>query len=188
MKQTLSFSLIILFIANLLFSSCEDESLHYIFIGDSLIDNYDTEKYFPSLYIKNEGVSGSTVQDCQNMHLDCRGYVAVLLVGTNDLHEDFNDNFIHIFIEEYTNLIERLHADKVIAISLLPRKNFNNEKIELLNQSLCNSLSSRNDVIFLNVFDDFYKNNTLDPEYTTDGLHLNYMGYILLTERLNKVL
>jgi len=188
MKRT-SYLSSIVFIIFFVFLSCTEEtSCPYIFIGDSLIDNYDTEKYFPSLYTKNMGVSGYTIQDCQNLRLDCRGYVVVLLVGTNNLRNNFDDNFITTFIEEYTCLVDNLHADRMVVISLLPRKGYDNVKIKFLNQFLCSSLSFKNNVIFLDVFDDFMKDNSLNPEYTTDGLHLNYMGYTLLTQHLNKVL
>ena len=179
---------LILFSANIFCSCFKDESKQYIFIGDSLLSNYDTEKYFPSLYVKNKGVPGYKIQDCLNLHLDCRGYIAVLLVGTNNLRSNFDNNFINTFVEDYTELVDGLHADKVIVISLLPRKGYNNAKINFLNDFLRDSLSVKNNVIFLDIFDDFLKDDTLNPEYTTDGLHLNYMGYILLTNRLNKVL
>jgi len=188
MKRTLYLSSIVFIIFCMLSSCANETSDHYIFIGDSLIDNYDTEKYFPSLYAKNMGVSGYTIQDCRNLNLDCRGSVVVLLVGTNNLHSDFDDNFINTFIEEYSDLVDNLNANRVIAISLLPRRDYDNVKIKSLNQSLCDALSFKNNVVFLNVFDDFLNDNTLNPEYTTDGLHLNFMGYTLLTQHLNKVL
>jgi lysophospholipase L1-like esterase len=180
--------LILLLMCNI-FLSCFDEiSQKYIFIGDSLVDNYDTDKFFPSLYVENKGVSGYTIQDCQNLNLNCKGHVAVLLIGTNNLWGNLDADFMNAFIEEYIELVDALQADKVIVISLLPRNDRDNTQINLLNHSLRDTFSNQTDILFLDVFADFLKERTMNPEYTTDGLHLNDWGYMLLSERLNQVL
>jgi lysophospholipase L1-like esterase len=85
-------------------------------------------------------------------------------------------------------LVKSLNAQKVIAISILPRNNFDFSKLQWLNQSLSEALLNEENVTFLDVFDVFKKDNKLNPEYTTDGLHLSYWGYLLLTEHLSKLL
>jgi lysophospholipase L1-like esterase len=176
-----------------LFNSCsKNESYQYIFIGDSLMSNYDTGKFFPNLRIKNKGVSGYKIEDCRKLNLNCESYdAAVLLVGTNNLSsksDSFNEDFVHSFVDKYIDLVNSLNAKKVIVISILPRNNFDFSNIQWLNQSLADTLSNENNVIFLDVFDVFKKDNKLNPEYTMDGLHLSYLGYLLLTEHLSKVL
>ena len=182
--------LILLFIP-ILCSCSTNESEQYIFIGDSLVKGYDTELFFPSLWIQNQGVSGYRIEDCRNLCLNCEGCTAVLLVGTNNLPQDqdvFNEDFIHSFVDEYIDLVNSLQAKRVIAISILPRNHFDLSKIKQLNQSLSDALSGEDNAIFLDVFDDFERNGELNPEYTNDGLHLTYLGYLLLSKQLSKVL
>ncbi|GHT52258.1 hypothetical protein AGMMS49982_12000 [Bacteroidia bacterium] len=154
-----------------------------------MVEGYDTEKHFPTLYIDNKGVGGYTIQNCKNLNLNCSGSVAVMLVGTNNLHGNITDeNFINAFIAQYIELVDSLHADRLIAISILPRNNRDNTQIRLLNNALRNALSDKENVTFLDVFDAFSHNAGINPEYTTDGVHLSHWGYVLLTERLNQVL
>lgn len=175
--------------------SCEkekDESI--IFIGDSLVADWNVRTFFPSRDISNKGVKGAKINDVLSWNIDSDGKVCVILIGTNNLpHEPFLEEFKKSFIQSYENVIEALKAKRVIVISILPRDlksdpTSQNEEIKKLNMDLKNSLSQFQNVYFLDVFDYFMTGNKVNVAYFNDGLHLNYYGYELLSSLLKDIL
>jgi len=175
--------------------SC-DEDKEVIFIGDSLVHQWDVQYFFPGRKVKNYGVNGARVEDILGWKINSSERVCVLLIGTNNLsfsgQEDyFSDDFKTSFIESYINTVISLKATKVIFISLLPRyhsinpEGFNNA-IKDLNSGLKDSLMSYDSVFFLNAFDSFNEDGKIKESYYIDGLHLNYYGYELLSSLLTK--
>lgn len=159
-----------------------------IFIGDSLIKNWDLERYFPYLNTENHGVDGYTIEQCQEHTIQYEHASSiVLLVGTNDLnHETLK---IEPIIEEYIELINKYNnVKKIYCISILPKNNFPNNIIEDFNERLEKELVSIENTVFINVYNDFLWNGVINPEYTIDGLHLSTKGYELLTYKLSKCL
>lgn len=88
-SRLFTINLLILVFINLLLS-CVNDKERVVFIGDSLIQNWDEEKYFPFVETINEGVDGYTISDCSNANLSHEGSTMVVLVGTNDLN-NFED-------------------------------------------------------------------------------------------------
>lgn len=176
------FSFLIFF--SIITSCSKEEQQLTIFSGDSLIKNWDVEKYFPYLRTENRGVDGCTIEQCFKQTGEGNNNSVVLLIGTNNLSQKTN-NF-NILIEEYLRLVNNFNAKYTYCISILPRNNFTNEVIEHFNKRLANELKSKENVIFIDVYNDFYWNGQINPEYTIDGLHLSDKGYELLTYKLSK--
>lgn len=191
---------LLLIIFSVMNYSCDDQDDALFFIGDSLVANWDLPRFFPNKNIKKQGVNGARIEDLRqwDVYLPSKGKTVVCLIGTNNLpsikdNEIFSDEFKTSFIDSYIDCIEDFEADKVIAISLLPRTNhYNssliNQEINRLNNELKNKLSAYDHVYFLDVFDSFIRDGKINEAYYTDGLHLNYYGYELISNLLRSSL
>lgn len=156
-----------------------------IFIGDSLTEGFNLQKYFPFLDIINNGVYGDNTsgvlkrlqQDAINDNPD----LVFVLIGTNDfaLKRSINEIVTNLgFI--VSQLKEHLPGTSIYLSSLLPTlkiDNRPNKTIKLLNAKI----KIISDVSKINFCDLHYyfvtKKGNLYKKYTTDGLHLNEMGY-----------
>lgn len=155
-----------------------------IFAGDSLIRNWDVERYFPYLKTENRGVDGCTLEQCFSQVKSDENTSVVLLIGTNNLTHEIKD--VEPLVEEYIQLVESFQVQRIFCISILPKNDFPNEVINQMNKRLEEELQSHKNVIFVNVYNDFYWNGEINPEYTLDGVHLSAKGYELLTYHLSK--
>lgn len=179
----------------LLIPSCKsDDDKPIIFIGDSLVNGWDIGRFFPQRITINKGVSGAKINNVLGWNLDTNGKDCVLLIGTNNLPqikegEVLSDEFKKTFLDSYENLVTKLNCKKLIVISVLPRSSEPlNKEIKKLNQELKKTLEPHPEVVFLDVFDSFINNGKLNHGYFSDGLHLNYSGYVLLSSSLSNLL
>lgn len=154
------------------------------FLGDSLTDGYDLNKYYPNYVVSNRGIGGDTTFGLENRlqvsAYDLKPKVIVMLIGGNNLKTMF-DNYENILI----GLKENLPNTKVILISLTAmgdrwaHKNeiacLNNVKIELL----ANKYGYEYVDVFSHLFD--ITTNEIFKEYTSDGVHFNDKGYEVVT-------
>lgn len=173
--------------------SCSDngDNKKIIFIGDSLVWNWDTDYYFPQKLTYNRGIGGATIEDVSKLNFNADNSTFVLLVGTNNLPRDreFSSEFKCNFINSYMILINKINAEKIIIISLLPREpNYMTDAIRILNMDLKESFKDMSNIVFLDVFDSFLYKNSINQEYYSDGLHLSYYGYRELSDQLNVLL
>ena len=175
-----------LFTLILLCTTCSNEQENRItFIGDSLIANWDTKKYFGTFYTENLGHDGFTIEDCINLHINIKNETIIILVGTNNL--DKGNNIEEIY-EKYIQLIESIKYNRIICISILPRSDNYNYMISELNTRLKEYVNKTGYSYFLDVTNLFLYDEKLNPEYTIDGIHLNYKGYDILTKTLSSIL
>lgn len=165
-----------------------DYSEKVIFVGDSLVRNWDTEKYIPFLNTENRGVDGYRMEDCNNIRVNDKEAIVVLLIGTNDLIASNDTKYAEEFAEKYIELVNGFTCKRIVYISILPKDGFNYKIIHEINKCIESKLKSQRNCIFLNVAEDFLYNGGMNPEYTVDGVHLNSKGYDLLSSKLCEVL
>ena len=175
-----------------------------VFTGDSLVEFYDLDKFFPSSNFINRGISGDTTKGLRSrVYENVVSLVPeciVIEIGTNDLNEDSVERVFARYKDILMFLKTALPMVRIIVQSLYPVnhdvnlvskmlvKNRNNDNINRLNMLLkeaCNEL----DIEFVDI-NPYLKdeNGSLKKEFTTDGLHLNDQGYNIVTEKLNEVL
>lgn len=159
-----------------------------VFVGDSLVRNWDTERCFPYLDSENLGVDGYRMRDCRNININNSEATVVLLIGTNDLALSNKTGYENEFADEYMELVNRFICKRIICISILPKDGFGYEVISNINRNIEGRLKAKENCVFLDVAGDFLYNGGINPEYTVDGLHLNTKGYDLLSSKLSKVL
>ena len=181
---------------------------NYLFLGDSITDYYDLDKYFPGYPVVNIGVSGdktkSILDDMYNRVYRYNPSKIILLIGINNfLHENATSSDVFSAIEEITDKIEeRLPNAKIYIESIYPvnddwRRNHNNnvppskkvkKEIDETNENL-EKLSKEKNYIYIDLNSKLSdEKGYFDKEYTDDGLHPNENGYEKITEELKKVL
>lgn len=178
---------------------------NYVFLGDSITDWYDLDKYFEGLPVVNSGVSGySTNNILNNMNKMVYQYnpsKVFILIGINDLELKVDDDVVVNNIRKIIQGIKknRRYA-KIYVESIYPINNSDDDKIE---GSIINGNRKNSDIIDINnklvklaeeegvTYIDLHKelvddNGLLKIEYTVDGLHLSSEGYEKVTEVLRK--
>ena len=86
----------------------------------------------------------------------------------------------------------QLGADKTYLFSIFPRSFKNdpdsiNYKIASINSLIKKRIDSTS-VHYIDVFDELSKGDSIDMQYSYDGLHLSTYGYELISSRLRDLL
>lgn len=169
-----------------------DYEVDVAFLGDSLTDGYDLQKYYPQYLTVNRGIGGDTTFDLEN-RLDVSVYqlkpkVAVMLIGANNMDTMF-DNYENILM----GLQENLPGTRIVLLSLTAmggehwgRKNqlaaYNNVTIRLL--------AEKYGFTFIDLYTPLYDASIREvyAGYTSDGGHLTAEGYAVVTAQITPVL
>ena len=173
---------------------------NFLFLGDSITDFYSLEEYYDNLPVVNSGISGNKTTDILN-NMKERVYQynptkIFLLIGTNDLDSTDEDIVEVTFdnIKKIVNEIRENRSDATIYVeSVYPVNstiennsvsNRTNKKIRNLNKKLSSYCDGEN-CNYINLYDDLIDDEgNLKEEYTEDGLHLNSLGYVVITREL----
>lgn len=161
-----------------------------IFLGDSLTDEGEWSELL-EIPIKNRGISGDTTDRILNrlaQIIESKPHKIFLTIGINDL---LNGSLEAQLLLKYQSILAELQKTpntKVFIISILPVNNTltrylqNNHKIAKINLQL-KKITTDFNYEFIDVFTHLIdKNNQLDTQYTSDGLHLNGQGYLVWKE------
>ena len=174
-----------------------------VFIGDSIIEIYNTELFDGALSTKvyNRGISGDTsdklLERLQDNALNIAPQNLVVLVGTNDLSRKISADVICDNISKVIDKSKDAGVEKIAICSLLPvNKSINsnmvgsrkNNDIKTINAKL-KDICEQKQVSFVDLYpllED--KDGNFDKQYTYDGLHPNANGYVIITQELKKAL
>jgi lysophospholipase L1-like esterase len=167
-----------------------------MFLGDSLTDLCEWAEILKDDQIINRGICGDTTDGILNRInniIDYKPKKLFLMIGINDLNqgvsvENIVENYI-LILEAFKNQIP---VTKVFIQSILPvnnqlRSNGEvNKKIIDLNAKL-KELAQTFSFQYIDLFTAFLdKDNQLDAQYTSDGVHLNGQGYLIWKEIIEK--
>ena len=171
-------------------------SENIVFLGDSITEMYDVDKYFNDYYHVQSGVSGNKTADILN-NLQERVFrynpsKVFLLLGINNFTWD-NDSVENVVsdIKEICNKIHERNAYTEIYIeSIYPYAAENpaeiTEKVVKTNEEL-KSFADENGFTYIDVYSALAdENGYFNWAYTDDGLHPNENGYKVITEKLIK--
>lgn len=176
-----------------------------VFLGDSIIEYYNTDKHFSDQIIYNRGIAGNRTIDIKERInenvLSINPSKIVLHIGTNDIGAKLNHDIILNNLIDIIQLIrDRDDEIEIIINSVLPINDSNRFFYNIIYGSRKNS-----DIIKLNnkyqqiaelyncVYIDLFSlliddEGKLDLSYTFDGLHLNDRGYSIITQEIIKYL
>lgn len=168
------------------FISCNtDEETMYV-IGDSIAHNWNVKACFPTKPMENHGIIGSGIEDWKDITTYYQKDIVVIL-GTNDLRKDMD---VDKYTDRYLEVLENLGARRIYLFSILPREKLDyydiNAMIVRVNKSIQQKTANYPQITYLDVHDLFVKDGELNMEYSFDGLHINDLGYIILTKKLVK--
>ena len=173
---------------------------NFLFLGDSITDFYPLEEYYDNLPVVNSGVSGNKTADILN-NIKERVYQynptkIFLLIGTNDL-DSTDEDIVDITFDNIKEIVSEIRENRskasIYVESIYPVNstienntvnNRTNEKIKSLNKKLSNYCNGEN-CKYINLYDDLInEEGNLKSDYTEDGLHLNSLGYVVITREL----
>ena len=173
-----------------------------LFLGDSITDFYDLEKYYPDNNVVNSGISGDVSDDILNdMYNRVYRYnpsKIFLLIGTNqipkgDIDDEIVDDIKRIIINIHDNRpIAKIYVESIYPVNKNLNKNMvknrENGRIVELNKKIEEMVKDIEYVGYINIYDSLLKDNKLSDEYSIDGLHLNDRGYEIVTNIIKKYL
>jgi len=158
-----------------------------VFLGTSLTQGFPLQEMFKDCRLVNRGIGGNTIIDISN-RLDevTDGHPAKLFLemGTNDIS---NKVPIALMLIDFKKIIDTVKiktpSTKIYVQSVLPFGKNNIKEIELYNHSIEN-YCSKNHISYINTFPLFLQKNSINPNLTTDGTHLNGKGYFIWAEKI----
>lgn len=171
-----------------------------VFLGDSITDFYELDKFY-DIPIVNSGISGWTTDDIlENLEDKVFKYDVkkiFLLIGTNDIIYDKDEEYITDNIIEIVNQIKKKTPDTKIYIdSIYPVNDTENDKIDHymvrgrkndmivgINKKI-RSYCKNNEITYINMYDLLKDDEgNLNIDYTADGLHMSSEGYEVITKK-----
>lgn len=173
---------------------------NFLFLGDSITDFYPLEEYYDNLPVVNSGIAGNTttdiLNDMKNRIYQYNPTKVFLLIGTNDL-DSLDEDIVDITFDNIKEIIEEIKENRseasIYVESVYPVNsnienntvnNRTNKKIQELNEKLSNYCNDET-CEYINLYDDLLdEDGALKKEYTEDGLHLNSLGYVVITREL----
>lgn len=182
--------------------SLKDEYTNYLFLGDSITDFYDLDKYYEGLPIVNSGISGNTTKDILN---DMKNRVynynpskVFLLIGINDLgNQKSADEIVSNIKEIITNINNNKPNAEIYIESIFPiNKNIDEDLIKVKDNNsvievnkLLEKYCDEKGYTYINIYNKLLdEDGNFSEEYTDDGLHPNEKGYEIITKELKKYL
>ena len=171
-----------------------------LFLGDSITERYNLNLYLHNFYTVNSGIGGNNTDDILN-DMNSRVYIykpkkVFLLIGINDLlfttktDNEIIDNIDKIIknINDKTN--SQIYLESIYPVNINVKKDIpkdSNQKINNFNKKLSKICNKNCEYINMhkNLTD---KDGNLKKIYTNDGIHINKLGYIIITNNLYRYL
>ncbi len=176
---------------------------NYVFLGDSITDYYDLDKYYQDVPVVNSGISGNKCNDIldnlQDRVFKYNPTKVFLLIGTNDIaYTDIeNEELVDRIIEICDKIHEKREETEIYVQSIYPvnRKadsnmvaGRNNERIKEINKLIKEKVEEKK-YKYLDMYSILKdKEDNLDLAYTYDGLHISDKGYKVITKEINKII
>jgi lysophospholipase L1-like esterase len=175
-----------------------------VFMGDSITDSWDDQKYggfFPGKPYIDRGISGQTTpQMLVRFRADVialRPKVVVILAGTNDLAGNTRPMTLEAIEDNLVSMAELARANhiRVVLASVLPISDYESrdgrpiirttqrppEKIKALNEWMRNYVT-QNKLTYVDYYSAMIDaKGFLREELSEDGLHPNANGYAIMT-------
>ena len=175
---------------------------NYLFVGDFYTDRFDFGDY-DYHYVKVSNRKFTTKEILESLKENVYDYnpsIVFIQLGINDLDEDVS---LDVIINNMSNIIDGIKENRKYATiyieSLYPinkdiysydediiSSNITNEKIEDLNNML-KELANNKKVKYLDVYKELEKDNSLNEDYTDNGVYLNDNGYDVIKKMIKKV-
>jgi lysophospholipase L1-like esterase len=169
----------------------DDYEVDVAFLGDSLTDGYDLQKYYPQYTVVNRGIGGDTTFDLEGRlqvsAYDLKPKVVVMLIGANNFQTMF-ENYERIV----SGLKDNLPDTEIVLLSLtsMSKEWGKNNNIACFNNVKIRKVAEKYGCTYVDLFYPLLNTETngIYDEYTTDGGHLTPKGYEVMTAIITPVL
>lgn len=168
-----------------------------VFLGDSITNRYDLDKFYPNNNVVNSGIGGNQTKDIlDNMKERVYRYnpsKVILLIGTNDTAREVENNVI---IDNISKIISNIKKErpqaKIYVESIYPitddaiKGYRTNDNIMEINEKI-KEICDKEKIDYINLYDMLSnEEGKLNSDYTVDGLHISEEGYKIITKELEK--
>jgi lysophospholipase L1-like esterase len=170
-----------------------------VFAGNSLTQYFELE-IFNNKKIINRGISGDETNGLLNrIHGITRQnpQKVFLEIGINDIGNNVQQE---VLLNNYSRIVDSIIINckkaKIFIQSILPVSNHGNpgycnenvnNTIKEVNIKLA-KLADEKKCVFIDLYKEFVKDGQMNKDYTIDGIHLNYKGYLTWTTTLRPYL
>ena len=206
-KKTTYILSLLLFLSflSLILIQLKPKEERYLFLGDSITEYYELNKYYKDKKVFNSGIGGDKTYNILN-DLDNRVFIykpttIFLLIGTNDLGGATNNEIVDSIIKICDKIHKKNKKIKIYVESIYPISEEKNEKvldwmvgkrenkrIKQINKKLKLSAKSHN-YTYLDIYNILVdENDNLRLEYTIDGLHISNEGYKVISNEIKKLM
>jgi lysophospholipase L1-like esterase len=171
-----------------------------LFLGDSITQGWNEnsvwQRFYGPRHAANFGIGGDRTQHVlwriQNGELDgIDPKVTVLLIGTNNLHDDTPDEISQGVKSIVAEVRKRLPKTQILLLGVFPRSarpDSNRERIKSINAKIAR-LDDGSHVRFLDIGNAFVNaDGTISGDVMPDYLHLSSKGYRLWAEAMEPTL
>ena len=168
-----------------------------VFLGNSIIEGFDLNKYFPGTATINRGIVADhldgLMERIDNSAIALEPSKLFIMIGINDIGDQRDDEYLKAM---YSTLIDtlkfKLPKTEIYLHSILPTtarwKNCPPEQIKRMNSFLA-VLALEKGLVYINIYPYFLIDmNYLNPALTKDGLHPNEAGYDIWAEKIRDYL
>lgn len=160
-----------------------------VFIGDSLTDGAEWKDLFPYLKIANRGISGDRT-DGLLKRLDSiystSAEKAFIMIGVNDFFSGVSVNDV---FKNYKTIVKKIVSHRIktyIQSTIFAGQRYQalNSKVLKLNRKLQTLAVESDFVTYIDLNEGLSSNFSLNPIYSSDGIHLNAKGYSVWKKRI----
>ncbi len=180
-----------------------NHSCDAVFVGDSITESYNLNEFF-SKKILNRGISSDTSKGVlarlKESVFDVNTSDIFIQIGTNDIAQDISvTRTISNYEKILSAITKSVEKKKIYIISIYPVNlhckgkisrqmvaNRNNVDIKYINNKI-KKLALEFNAIYIDIYPKLLDcKGDLMSEITSDGLHLNFKGYEIITREINK--
>ena len=175
-----------------------------VFMGDSITEEWSNlyPEYFTEKGYINRGIGGQTTPQMLIRFkpdvVDLKPEIVVILAGTNDIAGNTGPSNAKMITDNIFSMAEiaKAYQMKVVLSSILPVYEYDWAReikdppstIQAVNDAL-NQYASDHGLIYLDYFSSMSdERQGLNSDYTSDGVHPNESGYILMSSLAEEVL
>jgi lysophospholipase L1-like esterase len=171
-----------------------------LFLGDSITQGWSGntiwQRHYDPRHAANFGIGGDRTQHVlwriQNGELEgIAPKVAVLMIGTNNIHDDTPDEIAQGIKSILTEIRSRLPKTKILLLGVFPRSAKPDEarkRIDAVNEKIAR-LDDGASVRYLDISKSFLNpDGSISPEIMPDYLHLSTKGYRIWAEAMEPTL
>lgn len=162
-----------------------------LFVGNSLTQRFDTDRWFGKPNIKNRGIGldkTTDILDRLDEIVESNPAMILLMIGINDLPSDQLDTIVTHYRDILQTIKTSSPTTQVVVQSILPivadSDHPANKQVNILNPQL-QVLAHEFDYRYLDIHSTIVNQPDFEKLYLNDKVHLNEQGYQLWVNILN---